>query len=257
MFDTSEFFISVTNKCKNIKCLDLDYCHVISGAALQKFGKFKHFEYLTIEDESNVINDDVIFEITSKCKKLKKLHLRDIKNVSAFTLEKIGNLGHLEKLDLYKVNNIDDNVILNAVRKCKNLKKLAFNSRTNATALRLRELGNLENLESLVFDEDENADDSVIINIASKCKKLEKLSVYRDSSVSFSSVKAIIQNCPNLKYLLFGKNVFTLEMLIFATEHTRHRQNNIILHIHVNSSLLEQFLKLRIESPFLKLDSYT
>lgn len=86
---------------------------------------------------------------------------------------------------------------MNITKKSKNLEHLILDTCEGISVAALRKLSNLKNLVRLELEDTQGVDDSVIINIANRCKKLETFILLNLHEISTHG----LQNIANLKNL--------------------------------------------------------
>lgn len=238
---------------QDLKSLNLEECH-ISRAFGADIAKFKNLEDLNLR-KVECLSDTDFIKITRECKKLKNLELQDLKNVSSTALEAIGQLKNLKYLVL-PTENVNNQVIISVAHQCTNLTSLSLNSHDdNVTATSFKALGNLVNLEYLSFPENNNVDNTVIMNIANNCSKLESLNLYGAKNVTDSSIMDLIKMCNCLSYLTVRKSQITVASLICAAEETKHRQKKLRF-CGFSQEIVKVFKELDIKSPFLEVSAW-
>lgn len=244
---------------RDLKILYINDCEN-SEQFCKDITKVENLEKLRLDEMLDRLSDTDFIRITRECKNLKSLSLINVEDISSAALETIGHLTNLKSLHLPSSTIVNDQVLTSITKNCKNLKKLNLHGHSNNSSLTvesLKSLRNLINLESLMFGECEQVDDTMITDIADNCSKLKSFVLWEARQVTDVSVTTLITKCPLLNFLNLRGSQITVNSLIFATQEIIRlgRQKWFFLEGYPKETI-QAFADLDIvKSPFLSIHS--
>lgn len=204
---SSESFILLIEKHKTT----LNRLHIqgtnLSNEAFSVLSKCKNLKHLSITCASSL---DTAFTEIGKLP-LEILSVKDAKHISNFTYIETFNLynfSSLEGLDLTK-SNINDDALICLAKKTPNLTVLCLSESTQITDLGINVLVNhCTKLRELLLCNVPAVTVEVFVNIVTKLKNLEGLSLIGTTYVSDDDIVSTIVNRPKLKVLnCMGKTI--------------------------------------------------
>ena len=145
-------------------------------------------------------------------------------------------LENLEELNLkdctFSESCITDNALIIFSEHLRNLKKFTLSRCKNVTDIGLNAITGLPKLEFLSL--------SSMVKITDKgfntMKNLKKLILIYCKNIAIDGLKKILTESEKLDYLFISAcfKVNYADLLLFANEITKKRENNIVLHVHEN-----------------------
>ncbi|KAF7996606.1 hypothetical protein HCN44_002252 [Aphidius gifuensis] len=214
--------LNIANNCCKLKYLNLKKCSWVTGESINKLAKLIDLEHLFVEKLN--LNENCIYNIANNCKNLKSLNISGSKYVEKSDIIKIGELKFLEHLELYDLESVDDDGLINIIDKCCHLKYLDIRWCYNLTRNALVEIRKLKKLETLIVTGVHDIDDEFISHLYN-LKYLNCMG----SKVTDVGIKNVIKNCPNIEKLYVYKTKITVDSIFFAAQETNKRLTNIIL----------------------------
>ncbi|KAF7992150.1 hypothetical protein HCN44_001475 [Aphidius gifuensis] len=172
----------------------------------------------------------------------KKLICRQIR-ISENDLERM-DLQNIELLDIRMMKNLNDNVIINIANTGDNLKHFFMDSCINVSRFALNELFKLENLVTLDLVYVPNVGDEIFSNMC----QLKVLRCIWCLDVTDHGIMRVIENSPELEFLVVCRTGITTETIKYAADKTRARKNNICLQIITDPKVYVDYQNLRYDS---------
>ncbi|XP_044019419.1 F-box/LRR-repeat protein 2-like [Aphidius gifuensis] len=142
------------------------------------------------------------------------------------------------------VNNFQDSSLIAIAKECKNLEYLNISHCKYITEEGLNAITTIKSLRRLNVSHLECVRDSFL----RKLKGLSLLKCNECQKISDVGLIQFINNCPDLKHLSADGTYMTIKTIIAADQATKHRENNIILHIHLCYKKLRTACRSIIES---------
>ncbi|XP_033326339.2 F box and leucine-rich-repeat gene 4 [Megalopta genalis] len=170
-------------RCKYLQQLDLSWCGNYNMIKYQDFIHFIHTSGTLVThlrlNCCKFVNDAVILEISTVCKDLKELCLRNCIGITNEGFSKLENLELLERLELYRTN-------IETATLCTILKN----------NIRMRHLNLAGMHDRLNIDE-------VAVQLGSSCPHLESVDFWKAQTLTPHGVRAL-SHCSKLREIDFG-----------------------------------------------------
>lgn len=251
---------SLTNLCRS--CPTLKELHLglkgINKQSLRQLGtSCKMLETLSIvaddksdntyesENSSFVIDDSSMYNIFNNCINLKTFDIPGI-NCSFNSLDHIHRLSNLENLSLelrslgnlrstlpsvqtldvstYGDNDTDDELVVDAVQKCPNLRELSFIG-SDMSLFGLSFIG--KQLETITLNYQSNITDVGITALVSGCTKLTSISLYGSEKLTDVALNSIAASLPSLESLDIPSNSWITDVGITRLSETCHNLRHL------------------------------
>lgn len=250
-FDDEDLIDLLNVSSSNMKHLDL------SGSSYElstyrTLANLKYLTYLNLKGVRN-LDDGIMSSIAHNCIKLTHLTIdfryRGFHNSWVYLteagLKDIAYLENLEVLSVQNIKKINDNFIYKITKNCKKIRELILDDCFGITFVGLRELSNLNLLESLSLCNLDKVDDVAITQITKKCTKIKKLVLDECTGITAAGLREL-SNLKDLELLSLDDQGNIDDDAIFQIAKNCKKLNNlkITLPINVSSLALYELTKL-------------
>lgn len=141
------------------------------GASL--LGNLTNLEKITLEDADDM-DGSLIASIGKNCRKLKHFQVNKCPNTSANDLMQLANCEELECITLSRMENLNDEVMMEITQNCKKLETIEFSRPEKIFEYEFKCVVNCRHLQILSLDRVDKIDQNFLLKLRINCPKLRR-----------------------------------------------------------------------------------